>query len=170
MPSFSYLCAGAVVASYETNIRRLAESPYAGVISAVAAVCLAVLLSFETVPAPVRSTVFYLQVALENIFLPVCIAWIVGSSVFQSNYLTRFLTTPPILFLGMISYSLYLWQEMFTAGRDMYLSYSVLLFSPLMFVVATLSYYFIERPCVTLGKRFLAVSSDGIGVAPGSPT
>ena len=47
---------------------------------------------------------------------------------------------------------------MFTAPHWLYISgpHSLLLIPPLMFVVATLSYYLVERPSVQLGKRLVA--------------
>ena len=156
VPSFSYICAGAVMAAYEETMQRLVESRRAIYISCVAAFLLMGLMFLNATSAfPLGSPPAYLQVSLNYIFLPVCIAWLVGSSVYQSNLFTRALTTPPLLFFGMISYSLYLWQGLFTAGRNLYISESFLLISPLMFVVATLSYYFVERPCVRLGKHVL---------------
>ena len=159
MMSFSYICAGAVMASYEEKLQRLAESGHAIYISCGTALLLiGLMLLNATFAFPLGSPLAHLQVSLNNIFLPLCTAWLVGSSVYQTNLWTRALTTPPLLFLGMISYSLYLWQELFTAGRYLYVSNSFLLIWPLMFVVATLSYYFVERTCVQLGKAFARIT------------
>src|SRR5205807_642444 len=54
--------------------------------------------------------------SLYAAFLPWGLAWLIGGSMYQSNLLTRMLTTPPLLFLGAISYSLYLWQQLFTSS------------------------------------------------------
>jgi len=154
---FSYICAGAAMAAYEEHMKRLVENRRALYISCGAAALLMGLLFLNaTFAFPLGSPAAYLQSALNRVFLPVSIAWLVGSSVYQSNLFTRALTTPPLLFFGMISYSLYLWQQVFTAGRNLYISESLLLISPLMFVLATLSYYFVERPCVRLGKHLLS--------------
>jgi peptidoglycan/LPS O-acetylase OafA/YrhL len=56
-------------------------------------------------------------------------------------------------FLGLISYSLYLWQQLFTAPPVDYGNVGWLLFCPLMIAFAVLSYYLIERPCARFAKR-----------------
>jgi peptidoglycan/LPS O-acetylase OafA/YrhL len=155
---FSYICVGAVIAAYEDSIRRHSASRHAAYFSCGAASLLIGLLFLNTFAFLPGSPLAYMQLSLNNIMPPVCIAWLVGSSVHQSNLFTRVLTTPPLLFIGMISYSLYLWQQMFTAPRWLYISgpHNLLLIPPLMFVVATLSYYLVERPSVQLGKRLVA--------------
>jgi peptidoglycan/LPS O-acetylase OafA/YrhL len=155
---FSYICVGAVIAAYEVNIKRLAESRYAAYFSCGAAFLLIGLLFLKaTFAFPPGSPLAYMLVALNNTIPPICIAWLVGSSVHQSNLFTRALAMPPLVFIGMISYSLYLWQQFFMAPRWLYISDpdSLLLIPPLMFVVATLSYYLVERPSVQLGKRLV---------------
>ncbi len=89
------------------------------------------------------------------IAVPWCVAWLVGSSVHQSNLFTRLLAFPPLVFLGLISYSLYLWQELFVAhpGHFPFTAYGLPVIVPGMLIAATLSYYFIERPFARLGKR-----------------
>lgn len=60
----------------------------------------------------------------------------------------RWMLERPILqFIGKISYSLYLWQELFL-GRD---SHAPIILLPL---VAYLSWRFIEYPCIALGRAF----------------
>jgi peptidoglycan/LPS O-acetylase OafA/YrhL len=68
----------------------------------------------------------------------------------RENILARFLGAAPILFVGRISYSLYLWHwpvfVMFrwTLGLDSAISMAMALI--LAFVLATLSYYWVETP------------------------
>jgi len=155
-PSFSLICAGAVMAAYDENIKWLSMNRIAIYLSCGSILLLMGLLFLNTTFAfRLGSPLAYMQVSLNHAILPVCIAWLAGSSVHQSNLFTKVLTTPPLIFFGMISYSLYLWQQMFTAPPSLYISDSLLFVTPLMFVVATLSYYFVERPFVRLGKRLL---------------
>lgn len=60
----------------------------------------------------------------------------------------------PLVALGIISFSLYLWQQLFTLP-DSKLPYA--LGVPLMLVIATASYLFIERPFLRLKDRYSRV-------------
>jgi peptidoglycan/LPS O-acetylase OafA/YrhL len=83
-------------------------------------------------------------------------SWIVLTSVYRQDSLTKLLNNQVLRFFGVISYSLYLWQQVFSAAPAHYLVDSWLCVPPLMFVAATLSYYGIERPCIQVGKRLVS--------------
>ena len=110
-----------------------------------------------------------LRTVLVPTLEPLCIAWLVGSSMYVKHWATRLLGSVPLQFLGMISYSLYLWQQLFTSRPAAYLDAPWLKFAPLMLVAAALSYYWVERPCIRLGKRIIATghakSASSIPVA-----
>jgi len=157
-PPFSFICAGAVVAAYEKTVERLSNGPYAQFATYGAGALLLALLSMNSTFAfPLGSPFYHLQRLLGNILLPACFAWLIGSTVHQSNWLTSILRAPPLLFFGMISYSLYLWQQAFSAAPHLYILSGPFVFPPLMILVATASYYFVERPSVQLGKRLIAI-------------
>ena len=70
----------------------------------------------------------------------------------------RFLNLKPVVWIGMISYSLYIWQQIFcTSPATFGWSYSPALQFPWWiasaFVTATISDYMLERPLVNLRKR-----------------
>ena len=67
--------------------------------------------------------------------------------VIQSPY--RFLNVAPVMWLGRISYSLYLWQEPFFFSQTRPSVYKLLLGVGL----ACLSYYMIEQPVLRLRGR-----------------
>lgn len=81
-----------------------------------------------------------------------------GSSNANSPLLLRVLANPVMLFIGRISYSLYIWQEIFLGP-----SVNAMLHSPLAlpfkfilsFGVATASYYLVEKRFISFGRRFL---------------
>jgi peptidoglycan/LPS O-acetylase OafA/YrhL len=65
----------------------------------------------------------------------------------------KILCSSTFQFLGTISYSLYLWQQLFLASTVNYSEQNWLLFSPLLLAVAMLSYYFVEKPFMDLGRK-----------------
>jgi peptidoglycan/LPS O-acetylase OafA/YrhL len=82
-------------------------------------------------------------ISLENI----AIATLVLFAVFRHHsYLGRLLNWKPIRHVGMISYSLYLWQQLFTGPRTHNLA-SSLIFS---LVCAEASYFLVEKPSFRL--------------------
>jgi peptidoglycan/LPS O-acetylase OafA/YrhL len=65
--------------------------------------------------------------------------------------------------IGLVSYGLYLWQELFLADPSMYLRSSILEFTPLLGLVVLLSYFLVERPLVKVGARLSrALISSGV--------
>ena len=156
--NFVFICAGATMASCEHALKELSQSPRGRHLTYCAALSLAGLAYFLCLRAAPGTPLAYLQLSLSLILVPVCIAWLVGSSIHQGNLLGCMLNSGPLQFVGAISYSLYLWQQMFVAVRSNYPVDSWLLFPPAMFAFAIASYYFIERPSVRLGKRLLAES------------
>jgi len=155
--SFSFITVGAVVAAYEQTFRLLVLGKYGAYISVAAAFTLLGLIILDGFFAfPLGSRPAYIQAALNVLLLPLGVAWTALSSVYRRGPLTRLLNHPALQFIGLISYSLYLWQEAFTSAPENYLSPTVLEFAPLMFVMATLSYFGLERPCIRFAKRLLA--------------
>ena len=73
------------------------------------------------------------------------------------GFLSRILEIRPAAWIGRLSYSLYLWQQLFipiswapqTLGIIQTFPFNVALATS----AASLSYYFVERPCIQLGKR-----------------
>jgi peptidoglycan/LPS O-acetylase OafA/YrhL len=85
---------------------------------------------------------------------------LVISTVFHpSSWTSRALELPPLKFVGRISYSLYLWQELFfVLGHQRATGLlSVLQYAPwsylATFTMALLSYQFVERPLIRIGHR-----------------
>jgi peptidoglycan/LPS O-acetylase OafA/YrhL len=168
--SFSFICCGAVAAAHETTLRRLATGRFGGRISLISAGFLAGLaISLVAGSLPLGSPAAYLQAALTTVFLPPCLAWLALSPVYREGWLPALLRNRLVQFFGLISYSLYLWQQVFTAEANQYLAPSWLTVPPLMLVAATLSWYGIERPCIRAGRRLLTRWSASPAIQPAGP-
>jgi peptidoglycan/LPS O-acetylase OafA/YrhL len=83
---------------------------------------------------------------------------LVGTAIHPEWKVSRCLEVAPMVWLGRISYSLYLWQGLFLApGWDAYLPWwrvwpwNV----ALCLGTATLSYYAIEKPLIGLGRQLV---------------
>jgi peptidoglycan/LPS O-acetylase OafA/YrhL len=92
--------------------------------------------------------------ALEISVFPLLI---VSTMLHPHAWTSRFLELPPVRFVGRISYSLYLWQELFFDPQDIpapgSLRTHTLLCWCAAFGCAIASYYLIERPLIRYGHR-----------------
>ena len=87
---------------------------------------------------------------------------IIATVLHPESLMTKLLELPPVRFLGRISYSLYLWQQLFSNGEKTPSAHS--LYSHVLvcwcgtFACAIASYYLIETPLIrrghTIAKRF----------------
>jgi peptidoglycan/LPS O-acetylase OafA/YrhL len=68
--------------------------------------------------------------------------------------ISRILTSMPLQAVGLCSYSLYLWQQVFLARPSQYNQMLPLAALPLL---VALSYFLIEKPCARLGHRLSAL-------------
>jgi len=86
--------------------------------------------------------------------LLVSIALLIEASTRRAQSLAgRFLNLPPVVFLGVLSYSLYLWQQPFLNRHLDTTPTSFPLNLALAFGCALLSYFLIERPLVGVRRR-----------------
>jgi peptidoglycan/LPS O-acetylase OafA/YrhL len=92
---------------------------------------------------------------------------ILGSVLNPENWLGVALEWAPLRFVGRISYSLYLWQQLFFDGHYAFGRYplGILETTPLRFVMtfacAVGSYYLLERPMIKLGHRLAPPATPG---------
>jgi peptidoglycan/LPS O-acetylase OafA/YrhL len=89
-----------------------------------------------------------LQKALQAALFAVMV---VATTSNPESLLSRLLETPPMRFIGRISYSLYLWQTPFAFSKMAWW-----IATPLLTLVAWCSYRFIEQPTLHLGRRLAA--------------
>jgi peptidoglycan/LPS O-acetylase OafA/YrhL len=90
---------------------------------------------------------------------------VISTMLHPEGWLGRLLETRPFLFIGRISYSLYLWQELFFLHRKDDSSLRFLQSAPwnliAVMVCAVLSYYLIEKPLMRLGHRLAPPATPG---------
>jgi peptidoglycan/LPS O-acetylase OafA/YrhL len=86
----------------------------------------------------------------RDVVLNFCIAFIVDRAVThsESGTFNKLLNLKPIAYVGTLSYSLYLWQELFTLNNSSSPIQSFPVNILCAIVVALFSYYLIERPAL----------------------
>ena len=78
---------------------------------------------------------------------------IIISIHYSNNLWFTFLNTPVMNYIGKLSYSLYIWQQLFFSSRLGALSKWPLNLV-LIFITANISLYFIEKPFLSLKSKF----------------
>ncbi len=118
---------------------------------------LIVMLNVEPIPAPVRVAVCYPLIHL-------CVAALILRLIQARNDPgTKLLSAPPFVFVGVISYSLYLYQQL-AFNRPHPPGFPGFPWSVLLaFALATVSHFCIERPAAKWRDRFLRrqMSAEG---------
>ncbi len=108
---------------------------------------------------------FFISYPLKIIIQPILVSLMICLATNTSkSYLVNILENSKIRFIGHISYSLYLWQQLFMVRSDgHYLPISYIQTFPinivLTFTIAYFSYRFIELPFVKYGRHFLKGNS-----------
>ncbi|MFZ0679607.1 acyltransferase family protein, partial [Candidatus Binatus sp.] len=128
----------ASVPAYRASFSR----PWSGLIIGV---LLVVLISLIALNPP-------LQTGLESFLVPLIL---IGTVLNPGLLFSRILETSPLRWIGKISYSLYIWQQLFLGTITRPLPLGRLQEFPLnivaVFVCAAASYYLLERPLVAIG-------------------
>jgi peptidoglycan/LPS O-acetylase OafA/YrhL len=99
---------------------------------------------------------------------------LLGSVLNSRGTLSRALESRPLRYFGRISYSVYLWQELFFILHFHSASFplGILQRTPLRFAATLLlamgSYYLIERPLIRLGHKLAPPATQGRGDISGT--
>jgi peptidoglycan/LPS O-acetylase OafA/YrhL len=150
---FVCICSGVLSAIHEMRLRAAARRFPAWAMSIVAAVLLLY---------PPGSTGI-LGALYQCFFVPPAIALLLFFSLERGPVLHEFLCSRPMQAIGVTSYGIYLWQQLFTAPamsivetgpRQNFSStgHVIPLLFPLLFVIVPLSFVFVEKPAMRLGR------------------
>jgi peptidoglycan/LPS O-acetylase OafA/YrhL len=121
-----------------------------------------VLFGLELIPASDWKLGFFL-ISIKSMLIPLVM---LGTVIQSSNVPGRILETSVFRWLGRLSYSLYLWQQLFLVWNEERVSglgflqlfpYNILA----LFVCATLSMLWIESPLIALGHRMAKRTQHG---------
>ena len=142
------IAAGCVLACARTRLHQ--SSAYMGFLSSPAFAIVPVLAIAANLTHDHPLVAFGVAVTVINICLALCIDWCV---TFHDGRIGRVLNAAPLVFVGWISYSLYLWQQPFLNRDSSAPTAQFPLNIILTFALALASYYVIERPSLQLRKR-----------------
>jgi peptidoglycan/LPS O-acetylase OafA/YrhL len=101
--------------------------------------------------------------SLQNLVIVLLIAHVV---FYDKTALGRILNNPVIAHVGIISYSLYLWQQLFLTPKNTTLTGMFPLNLVFAFLTAELSYYCLEKPFLRWRKRFSNIRGDVRSAVP----
>jgi peptidoglycan/LPS O-acetylase OafA/YrhL len=96
---------------------------------------------------------FSVMYGIVNAARPLMLAAIFFGTIAGVGPFTRLVSSFWLQRLGVVSYSVYLWQQLSTARAEMYRD-NTILYIPILFIVpALLSYFFLEKPIIKIGHR-----------------
>ncbi len=109
-----------------------------------------------------------------TVILPLALAAIVTATAQRpGSILSSALDWKPLAWIGRMSYSIYLWQQLFLTpswvSPRMNISWPISVRIAVILMVACISYYFIEKPCIRFGKRRTVRLGSAEIAAPDAP-
>jgi len=141
---FACISCGVLMAIHEGRARTLAASVPAFVVGLAALALLA---------HPVGSHGW--QAALyKGLVMPPAICLLLLFSLESRRGLRVFLCSKPMQAVGLTSYGIYLWQQLFTAPKEFFAGTGVVIpfLLPLLCLIVPMSYLLIEQPAMRYGK------------------
>jgi peptidoglycan/LPS O-acetylase OafA/YrhL len=143
-PGFACISFGVLMAIHEWRVRSITAC-----VPAFVAMLVAVLLLVHPAGEGTWSAALY-----EGLFVPPAIGLVLLSSLEHRSWLRSLLCSKLVQAVGLTSYGIYLWQELFTAPKRFYVGDGEIipLLLPLMCVIVPLSYFLIEKPAMRFGK------------------
>jgi len=110
-----------------------------------------ILVLFASQINPIRIRYLFLAISIQNIGIAACIVW---SIIHSTGRVGKVLNAKPVVYIGVMSYSIYLWQQPFlNPFSSLYINQF-----PINIILvagaALVSYYLIERPSLQLRRRW----------------
>jgi len=149
---FACICWGVLMAIFESRARRIGAAVPGWIVALAAAVLLV---------RPVR-TGGLAESLYEPLFVAPAIGLLLAHSLEHRGWLHSLLCSRPMQAAGLTSYGIYLWQQLFTAPKFDYASPSGRILGyllPLLLVLIPLSYFFLEKPAIRLGRTLAGKST-----------
>lgn len=141
---FACISFGVLMALHNERARRIANAVPWLVVALVA-------ITLALHPVGMRT---WKMAVYESLFVPPAIGILLLFSLDRGPWLRALLCSKPLQAIGITSYGIYLWQELFTGVMQNYSSAGQVIprLLPLLFVVVPLSYILIEKPAMHYGK------------------
>jgi peptidoglycan/LPS O-acetylase OafA/YrhL len=89
----------------------------------------------------------------QAVAVPPAIALLLLSTMERKSWFRSILCSRPVQAVGITSYGLYLWQELFTGQSSVYPTSLIPHLLPLLCVIVPLSWFLIEKPAMRLGRN-----------------
>jgi peptidoglycan/LPS O-acetylase OafA/YrhL len=143
---FSCISVGALLAIFESRAKAIAMR--------IPSWAFLVTASYLVIsPLPAGRMPGTVAVLIKPFAIGLLLIW----SMSRKSWAAAALNSPPLQWIGLISYSLYLWQELFTGASRSYgnalIARNFHLGLVALIPVAALSFYFVERPTSRIGRR-----------------
>jgi peptidoglycan/LPS O-acetylase OafA/YrhL len=97
--------------------------------------------------------VFAGQYRLNDLATPLLVGFLIFGCMAYRSSLTGRPLVRALAAVGLVSYSLYVWQQPFLTPYENLIGQSVLDWSFAFVPIALLSYWFIEQPLIRVGRR-----------------
>jgi peptidoglycan/LPS O-acetylase OafA/YrhL len=158
---FAAISLGVWAAINERRVRQ-AAARVPGVLVALVALIL--------IYRPMHEGIQYELILFSAVFMPPAIGLILMYSLERGKWLRAALCSRPIQAIGVTSYGIYLWQQIFTAGPIKFTpgGAAIAHLLPLLFIVVPLSYFLLEKPAMQFGKTLSRKLRRGASVHPGA--
>lgn len=142
---FGAICCGVIIATFEKRARAIAR----------ATPTLLMVVVLLTLLYHSRDYLSWKTALFESLYMPPAIGLALMFSLEHDSPLRTLLCWKPLQLIGITSYGIYLWQELFTAPPRFYFGAGKVIpnLLPLLLVIVPISYTFIERPAMRLGRK-----------------
>ncbi len=120
--------------------------PYRRVLESALFALLPIFILFAALPHHHPKVDFTIFTTGQNLAIALCLDWAITNS---TGFVGKILNSKPFVWVGVLSYSLYLWQQVFLVPSTNVFPLNIIQ----TFAAALFSYFIIERPSLKLRQR-----------------